>query len=240
VGPFGLAALANGEVLVADGLSVAVLGAEGARRPYRLIVDLPTLVVGVAEVGGSWWLLGARGQVFRAVEGARPTPLFGRLEEPTSLAADGAGGALVVERAGGRVVRYGPDGDVLETIPGLAQPQAAAVTEDGTVWATTAAGLVGVRAGAVVATVGDLAGGEGVAVAGDDSVLVADPVGRRVRSYQPGTGRVDLVAADVAFGSPVADVRMPLAFAALAPDGAGGVLVGANGDGSIRRLVRQP
>ncbi|MPY95366.1 MAG: gluconolaconase, partial [Acidimicrobiia bacterium] len=112
VGPFGLAALDGGEVLVADGLSLAVAGPGGVRRTHLLILDLPTLVVSAAVVAGAWWVIGARGQVFRCGEGRRPEPVLGHLADPTALASDGAEGALLVERGAGRVLRLGPDGEV--------------------------------------------------------------------------------------------------------------------------------
>lgn len=238
VGPFGLAALPGDEVLVADGLSVAVVGAGGAvRRTHRLIADLPTLVVGVAVVGGTWWALGARGQLFRCTEGEAPTSLVGRLADPTSVSADPAGGGVLVERGAGRVRRLDPGGSVIEELDGFDRPQAAAVAPDGRLWVTTAAGLVGVDGGERIASVEALAGAEGVAVLGGE-VLVADPAGRRVVAFEPGSGRLDVVVVDAPLGPPVAGVVLPHAFAALAPDGRGGVLLGANGDGSVRRLSR--
>lgn len=240
VGPFGVAGLEGGEVLVADGLSVAVVGSTGVRRTHRLIADLPTLVVGIAAVGEDWWLVGARGQVFGCAEGRRPRSLVGGLDDPTSLAADGAGGALLVERGAGRVVRLGPDGQVTDAISGLERPQAAAQATDGTVWVTTGRGLLGLRGAEVVATVAELAGAQGVCVDADGLVLVADPRSRRIVGYLPGPGALDVVVADAPLGSPVTSVGLPHAFASLARDASAGVLVGANGDGSVRRLTRRP
>ena len=51
------------------------------------------------------------------------------------------------------------------------------------------------------------------------------------------TGRRDVVVSGAPVGPPVDGAVVPAAFAAVSTDGAGGYLVGCNGDGSIRRLT---
>ena len=224
-------------MLVADGLSVAVVSAAGSvERTHTLIADLPTLAVGVAEIGGDPWVLGLRGQVFRCRPGSAGEQVAGHLDGPTGLSADGAGGALVVERAAGRVRRISADGEASEFVTGLDQPFAAAVAADGTVWVTTASALVAVRDGSLVQRVATLPGCQGVALL-DGLVVVSDPANRRVVGFDPVSGRVDLLVADAPISSPVTDAELPHASAPLASQG-DAVLVGCSGDGSIRRLHR--
>ena len=103
VGPFGLARLADGRMLVADGLSVAVVDADGTlTRTHTLIADLPTLAVGAATLDGDPIVLGQRGQVFRCRAGEaggahrRPArrpdrPGRQRRRRPCSSPSSGAG-----------------------------------------------------------------------------------------------------------------------------------------------------
>ncbi len=247
VGPFGLAPLDGGQVLVADGLSVAVVSAAGVRRTHLLITDLPTLVTAVAVVGDTWWFSGARGQVLSCTEDSRPEVVAGRLDEPGGLCAVSSDAALVVERGAGRLLRIERDGTVAVVASGLRAPQDVAVASDGTTWVTTADGLLGLRDGAQVALVPQLADGQGVTWV-DGGVRASGGVGgvvvvacaapRTVVAFDVASSRVDVLVADAPLGSPVADARLVHAFAPVAADGEGGVLVGGNGDGSIRRLHR--
>ena len=55
-------------------------------------------------------------------------------------------------------------------------------------------------------------------------------------STSPG-GRREVVVGGAPIGCAVDGAVVPAAFASVASDGAGGYLVGCNGDGSIRRLT---
>lgn len=237
VGPFGIAVDDRGAILVADGLSVAVLRDGAIVRTHTLLDDLPTLAVDVAVVDGAPWVLGARGQVFRCVAGSPAMAVAGRLETPTTIVADGRGGALVVEKSAGRVVRIPPGGG--ETVPvvtGLLRPHGLALGNDAEMWITTADALVCIGAdGAVRSTVTALAGGQGVALGPNATVLVALPEARQLVLHQPGGS--DVVLVDGApLGAPVPNAMLPFAHSAVVATSTGW-LIGCGGDGSIRELT---
>ena len=239
VGPFGLAVSADGSILVADGLSVALVRDGEVVRTHTLLHDLPTLAVDVAIVSGEPWVLGASGQVLRCAVGSPATVVAGHLVSPTSLVADRDGGALVVEKSAGRVVRIPPGGgEVVAIVSGLHRPHSLALAADGAMWITTADALVCVQPdGAVRSTVASLAGGQGVAVGGDGSVLVALPDQRRLVLHRPG-GTDAVTVEGVPVGAAVSGAVIPFARSAVVAAGEDW-LVGCGGDGSIRRLRRR-
>ena len=85
-------------------------------------------------------------------------------------------------------------------------------------------------------TIDGFADAQGVAVAGEQ-VLVADAGRHELVAVNLVDGRREMIVSGAPIGLPVEGI-VPAAFTPLAPDGAGGVLVGCNGDGSIRRLTR--
>ena len=242
VGPYGLGVYDDGSLLVADGLSVAHVGIDGAVvRTHTLINDLPTLAIDAAVVGGDAWVLGLRGQVFRFRPGAAAEPIAGRLNDPTGLSAHAAGGAWVVERGAGRVGRIPAEGGaVVALIANLDRPHGVAMSATGedsaSVWVTTADGLLEVSpAGEVRRRVAELARGQGVAVGADGRVAVALAAKGEVAVFDPSTNRITTAVRCAALASPVPEASLPHASAAVVADGPGW-LVGCGGDGSIRRL----
>jgi sugar lactone lactonase YvrE len=236
VGPFGIAVGPDGAIVVADGLSIAVLRQGEMIRTHTLLGDLPTLAVDVALVDGEPWVLGARGQVLRCAVGSPVVAVAGRLTEPTAIAADAHGGALVVEKPAGRVVRVpAQGGEVTHVVNGLSRPHGIALAGDGAMWITTADALLCVGPdGEVRSTVEALAGGQGVAVAADGAVLVALPARRRLVLHRPG-GADEVLVDGAPLGAAVAGTTLPLAHSAVVAT-TDGWLVGCGGDGSIRRL----
>jgi hypothetical protein len=80
--------------------------------------------------------------------------------------------------------------------------------------------------------------GDAQGVAADGSlVLVADAERHELVVVDVAAGRRDVVVSGAPVGLPVPGT-VSAAFSAVAADGAGGFLVGCNGDGSIRRLTR--
>jgi len=236
IGPFGLDRMADGSLLSADGLAVNRTTADGTTTVVMsLLADLPGMAIDVAHHGSDPLVLLERGQVLRRHPDGRLTTVAGRLEGAASLTTAGGGGALLVERRAGRISRLDGEGGVTELVGGLNRPEAVAEDTDGTLWITQEGGLVGVRDGAVVATVDGFVHPQGVACQGG-AVWVADAGRRAVVRVEPQAGRRSDVATDVPLGPPVPGARMPHAFAPLAADG-DGVLVGCDGDGSIRRIT---
>ena len=79
---------------------------------------------------------------------------------------------------------------------------------------------------------------QGVAAIGSQ-VLVADAARHELVIVDTSSGRRDVVVSGAPVGSPVDGAVVPAALAAITADGAGGYLVGCNGDGSIRRPRRR-
>ncbi len=239
LGPYGLAVLPDGRVVAADGLSLAVIGRDGAvERTHTLLADLPTLAVGAGVLDGDPVVAGMRGQLFRCRPGERAEPFVGHLDDPTCLADAGDGGLLLVERGAGRVVRVDGTGVTGDVAVGLHRPFAACRAPDGTVWAACADAVVGVRDGAVVRTFADLGGALGLAAGADGALVVAHTPSDRVVRVDLASGRVDTLVRDAAIGSPVGGADLPHGAAPVVADG-DGYLVGCAGDGSLRRLARQ-
>lgn len=235
LGPHGLALDGDGAVLFADGLSVGAVVDGVAQRHHRLLVDLPTLAVGVAPLRGDVVVLGATGELLRYSDaGAQPTVLAGGLLGASAVLADGDR-LLVADRARGRVTAVDADGTTTTLLDGLPSPAAVARAGDGYVIAAGPVVLV-VDGRGNETRIDGFGDAQGVAAVGTQ-VLVADASRHELVVVDTATGRRDVVATGVPVGPAVAGATVPAAFAALAPDGAGGYLVGCNGDGSIRRLT---
>jgi len=234
LGPHGLAVEGDGTVLFADGLSVGAVVDGVAERRIRLLIDLPTLALGVVPFDDALVVLGATGELLR-YGGGEPVVLASGLDEPTSVRRDGDR-LLVTERGGGRLCAVDRDGRTTRLLDGMPAPAAADRLGDGYV----------VSAGPVVLLV-DADGnerrvdgfGDAQGVAADGGlVLVADAERHELVAVDVTSGRRDVVVEGAPVGLPVPGV-VPAAFSPVATDGAGGFLVGCNGDGSIRRLRRE-
>jgi len=222
-------------VLFADGLSVGAVVDGVAERTIRLLVDLPTLALGVARFGDALVVLGAGGVVLRYGDDGSPSTVLAQgLVDPTGIRVDGDR-LLVAERHAGRVSAVDGDGKVAPVLEGL--PSAAAVDRLGDGYVVGAGPVVIVVDGdGTERRIEGFGDAQGVAVVGT-VVLVADAARHELVSVDVASGRRSVVVAGAPVGLPVPGV-VPAAFSPVTADGAGGFLVGANGDGSIRRLTR--
>jgi sugar lactone lactonase YvrE len=235
LGPHGLAVDADGTILVADGLSVGVVVDGACERRIRLLVDLPTLAVGVAQFAGGLVVLGAGGELLRyQPSGGEPHVVTTGLRDPTSVRADGDR-LVVSERALGRVSAVDRDGNVMPLVEGL--PSAASVDLlDGGYAVGAGRMVVLIDSNGNDRRIDGFGNAQGVAVVGS-TVFVADAERHEIVAVDVASGRRDVVVTGAPVGLPVPG-RVPAAFSPLTADGAGGVLVGGNGDGSVRRLNR--
>lgn len=233
LGPHGLAVDADGTVLFADGLSVGAVSGGSAQRRIRLLIDLPGLAVGVAPFAGGLAVLSAAGEVL-TYTGGEPVVLASRLAGPTCLRADGDR-LLVAERSGGRISAVGRDGTVTPLLEALPAPAAVDRLSDGYVIGAGRAVLL-VAGDGTQRRIDGFGDAQGVAALGD-VVIVADAARHELVALDVASGRRDVVVHGMPVGLPV-EATVPAAFSPLAVDDTGGVLVGANGDGSIRRLTR--
>lgn len=237
LGPYGLAVLADGRIAAADGLSLAVVGRDGAiERTHVLLADLPTLAA-VAGVLDGDPVVGAGGDLFRCRAGEPAAPLAGGFGDVTGLCDSGDGGLLVADRAAGKVVRVDATGVTGDVAIGLAQPFAASCAPDGVVWVACADAVVGVRDGAVVRTFPDLGGARGLAAGADGSLVVAHTPTDRVVRVDLASGASETVVTDAAIGSPVTGTELPHGASPVVADG-DGYLIGCAGTGALRRLAR--
>jgi sugar lactone lactonase YvrE len=235
LGPHGLAVDGEGRVLFADGLSVGVAVDGVATRHIRLLIDLPTLALGVAPLDGGVAVLGAAGEILRyGSEGGAPEVVATGLTGPTAVRADGDR-LLVAERAAGRISAVDRDGRITPLLDGVDSPAAIDRLGDGyVISAGTSVVLVG--ADGAERRIDGFADAQGVAADGD-LVLVADADRHELVAIDVASGRREVVVAGAPVGLAVPGT-VPAAFSPLTADGTGGFLVGANGDGSIRRLTR--
>ena len=235
LGPHGLAVDAQGTILFADGLSVGVVVDGSCERRIRLLIDLPTLAIGVCPFAGALAVLGAGGEVLRYDHsGGQPTVLTTGLTDPTSMRADGDR-LIVSERAPGRLSAVDRDGNVTPLVEGL--PSAASVDLlDGGYAVSAGPTVVLIDPNRNERRIDGFGDAQGVAVVGS-TVFVADAERHEIVAIDRTSGRRDVVVFGAPVGLPVAGT-VPAAFGPLTADGAGGVLIGGNGDGSIRRLIR--
>jgi sugar lactone lactonase YvrE len=228
-------------LLAGDGLSAAAISTSGAvERLATLLVNLPGLAVGAAELGDDLLVLGAAGEILRyrgGRAGSEPDELCAGLEGATSIIAEGPGSVLVAESAGGRIRRVHADGQTEIVARDLAVPGAVAIGPDGALYVSQGGG------GAVVVIARDggrreldrFAGAQGIALAGS-RLLVADAARHELVVLDVDSGQREVVVRDAPIGAPVEGV-VPAAFCSVCADGEGGFYVGCNGDGSIRRLT---
>lgn len=237
VGPFGLDRLPDGSLLSADALAISRTAPGGSSEVVMsLLADLPAMAIDVAHHDGDPLVLLARGQVLRRAADGSLRTVAGFLEGAASMTTAARGGAFVVERTAGRVLHIDGSGGSAPVASGLDQPHAVCEGTDATLWVTRRGGLTGIRPdGSVVAELEGFERPQGVAVLGG-TVVVADAGRRTLVEVEPATGRRTVVAWDMPFGPAVAGARTPHASTPLLADG-DGVLVGCDGDGSVRRLV---
>ena len=241
IGPFGLDRMADGSLLSADGLAVNRTTPDGVTTvTMSLLADLPGMAADVAHHGADPLVLLSRGQVLRRHGDGRFSTVAGRLEDATTLTSTtptstAGGGAYVVERRAGRIRHLDGEGGLRDVVGGLDRPVAVAEDDDGTLWISRRGGITAVAGGEVVATVDGFGDPQGIACH-DGAVWVADTARRAVVRIDRRDGSRRDVATDLPLGPPVAGARMPHAFSPLLANG-DALLVGCDGDGSIRRLT---
>lgn len=133
-GPFGLAVNRQGELLVADGMSLAVVDGSGAvSRPGMLLQHgFPGYVRGVAAgMTGEFIVTNSAGQCARYQPGGEAEVLADGLEEAMGVIVRSAGDVVLCEAAAGRVIAIGADGTTRVLASGLDRPTGLAEAPDG-------------------------------------------------------------------------------------------------------------
>jgi sugar lactone lactonase YvrE len=234
-GPYGLAELPGGEILIADMLRVASVPPSGG-RPRTLWQlrppERPFMTLAAAAVGDALLALTGTGELRRldVAAGAHEPFLEGRAA--VALGPADAGRAAVAFADGTVGVVDGAGQVVAERQTGLAQVTAVAAAGGIVAASDREAGAVAV----LDSTLDGFAAPEGVAVS-SDGVYVAETGAGRVTLLAHTTGERTVVAEglplDFPRPRPRGERRSPLAAAA-----DGSLLVGCDGDGSVRRLRR--
>lgn len=250
MGPYQVAAAADGTVLVADANSIVRVTPDAAlERIARLLITMPFVAIGIALVPRGAIALSLAGDVFRL---DLPSGEFTKIYTATSEATDQY---MSTEAAG--VVALAADGDLV--LGGKAG--GGTVLEmalDGTVTGERSTSLtrltsIAARGGLLVAS--DEEGGtvavvsphgtrmhngfnrpQGVCITAA-GVFVAERGTRSVVLFDLESGERTTVAEDLAFGLPTAGGVSHGRLASLSAEPDGSVLVGCDGDGSIRRLT---
>ena len=235
LGPHGLAVDASGTILFADGLSTGAVIDGVAERHHRLLVDLPTLAIGVAPFAGATLLLMATGELLRYDGASEPTVFARGLVGATAIVVDGDR-LLVAVRAGGRIVAVGSGGATTVVLDGVSSPASVDRLGDGYVIGAGPAVVV-VDGSGNERRIDGFGDAQGVATVGS-AVLVADAARHELVIVDVGSDRREVVVTGAPVGPAVDGAVVPAAFASVAADGTGGYLIGCNGDGSIRRLTR--
>lgn len=252
VGPFGLAATADGRVFVADGLSLAEIAPDGScvRRARLLEEGWPGFVRGVAVgAGGEVLVTNSAGALVRLLPAPREVRASG-LGDAHGIVVARDGSVLAADTDGGRILRVDPAGGLVSVVArGLARPLAVAEGAGGEIFASEAGRGRVVRVDAGVEVVIDgLAEPHGIAVAGG-SVFVLDRGARTLVRREAGSAAPETVASGLPVGEAPGVVPKPLpglpgllpgpigAFAGLAAGPGGSIYVAADGDGSVLRIV---
>ncbi|CRK49699.1 putative Gluconolactonase [Rhodococcus sp. RD6.2] len=247
LGPYQIASAAEGYVVADHGSVCRMDGLGNFERLSRLLLDQPFVAVGVAEVDGILVALSQAGEVFRLEDSGEWVKIYGSL--------DGANSEYFGQDSDGVNAIGIDDGQLLV---GMLRGDVVVLDVDGTVKSRRASGLATVTAisgrdGAIVVSdenagsvlvLGD--GGplaldgfkrpQGVALT-EDGVVVADQGARQVVHASLDGERREVVASDLPLGLPrlqADDGRR--SSVTLAKDGS--IIVGCDGDGSVRRVAR--
>ncbi len=245
VGPWGIAADPSGTCFIVDCLSLAKLDASGKRSAVGSPLDksAPRFVRAVAAGNaGEFLMTTARGDVIRyAFNSEKSHMLVAKQGQLKGLCAGENDTVYVVKDDGvgggqGSVFSVNDAGEMSTLVKGLSAPKDVCVHGGICYVSETGAGrVVAVNdGGAVTPILKDLQDPRGLTVIGDE-LFVLDRGGRALWSVNLAEGNT---ATRVASQLPVGAV-CPIDLAGgLCGDGAGNLLIAADGEGSILRLAR--
>lgn len=124
-GPFGIAAGADGNLLVADGMSLACIDGDGRMsRPAMLLQHgFPGYVRGVAAGRGAEFIVtNSAGQCARFTPGREAEILVDGLDQAMAVVSAGTGDVVICEAGAGRVLAVDGDGRTRTLAAGFDRP----------------------------------------------------------------------------------------------------------------------
>ncbi len=251
-GPFGLAAGSNGELIVADGMSLAIIEPGGKlERPSMLLQHgFPGYVRGIAATASGLVCTNSAGAVLTYTPGEEAIVIAANLDRLMAVAVAANGDIVVCEAGAGRVLSIDGGGNVTVLARGLSDPTGLCINREGTIFVSQAgAGQVTAISNGEVATVVDgLSQPHGLACHGR-TLFILDRDARTLLRHDldrnetmvlatglptgPGTGRKINSLPGIANLMP--GPLLPFADLAVLPDGR--LCIGCDGDGSIRMLA---
>jgi sugar lactone lactonase YvrE len=236
LGPCSLSFGRRESVLVGDWMSVAAVAADGTlSRVAQVPIEFTFSVIGAIEVGGSLIVLSSAGQVFRRASGGGPFARLG-LGRASALCSTGADG--FVAAAGGRVLHVDADGRLDEVHQsGLTDLTAIAAAGGAVALCDRTSGRVEVLDGAGQQSWSGFDDPRAVALT-SHSVFVAEGAARRVLQVARASGERSVVATLMPFGSPAPGHQLRVGSPSLLAIDEDHLVVGCDGDGTIRRLSR--
>ncbi|MCP2167784.1 NHL repeat-containing protein [Goodfellowiella coeruleoviolacea] len=252
-GPFGVAADRRGRVYLTDHFSVASpTGTGGVDTVDVISGGLPGFARGIASDGDLLHLTTVQGEVHTYDPAGRTSRVRAtELSEPTGVAVGPDGRLAVAESGAGRVLLIDAVGQRAVLADALDHPVGVAFDDAGRCYVSEDRLGQVVRLdgdGTAVVVADDLGTPQGLAISGAD-LFVVEVAHRRLRRILLSTGESAVDVEHLAVGLPPGisrsepaaapgTVSPPTQFAdiAVAPDGA--LLVAANGDGGVLRLIR--
>jgi sugar lactone lactonase YvrE len=257
LGPFGLASAPDGTLYVADGMSLAVVGANGqlsARPALLLNHDFPGFARGVAVgTDGACYVSTSGGTVARYAPGEDIRVIAADLGNISGLTQARDGSFLVCDTGGGRVLEVSPAGVVKTIAQGLHGPLGVVAAADGSCFVSEADGgrVSHIKGGEVSAVLSGLVNPHGLALRGE-SLFVLDRGAKSVLQLTLATGHAETIASGLPVGAEpgllpkvlpgIADL-LPgplLPFADLTVSADGRILISADGAGAIFALAQKP
>ena len=252
--PLDLTAGPEGNLYIADGPFIYVLGPDGTVRSLGMLFTpgYPGYSRGITAAGpGELIVTTSSGQVSRYRPAmAESDVLADGLDELYGVARGPGGVVAVAERGTGRLLSV-HDGQVDVLVSGLEGPAGVAFAPDGTVLvAESRAGRVVAVSGGTTRTIADgMRCPHGIDVSGD-TLYVVDAEAKTVVAVDLGTGAQHILASGLPVGAPPGVVAKPLSamppfsgpqgpFTGLSVGPDGTVFVSADADGSVLALRRK-
>jgi sugar lactone lactonase YvrE len=250
LGPFGMTVSKNGELIVADGMSIATVAPDGqvGRLAMLLQHGFPGYIRNVVEeADGALICTNSAGDVARYRPGGEAEMIATGLDTLMGLVTDSDGSWLVCESGTGRVLRIDGKAELEVVADGLDKPAGIAIGADGTLFVSEIGSgrLVAIVDGKPQVLHTGMIEPHGVAVVGD-TVMVLDRTAGKLIGVTAGTATV--LASGLPTGGGVGRrintppgiaglMPGPLsAFADLAVLADGRVCIGCDGNGSILTL----